>query len=148
MASTGASFRDELINEIYNWKIPDLHVYKEAWVGSRFVGQKRYLDIVIECRGHTIGIEAKTQQTEGTAYQKLSYAVDDVKRAPIPSLLVFSGAGIAPDVKAQLISSGVGLEIEWEPGKGFGTGLDILRQRILMELKLNWLNGQEDKRVF
>jgi hypothetical protein len=148
MAGTGASFRDELINEIYQWKIPDLHVYKEAWVGSRFVGQKRFLDFVVEYHGRTLGIEAKTQQTEGTAYQKLAYAVEDVKRAPIPALLVFSGAGIGPDVKAQLISSGVGLELEWEPGHGFSQGLDILKQRILMELGLNWLEEQSDKRVF
>lgn len=148
MANPGAGFRDDLINEIYSWKIPDLHLYKEAWVGSRFVGQKRFLDMVLECRGKTLGIEAKTQQTEGTAYQKLAYATDDLRKAPIPCLLVFSGTGIAPDVKAQLISSGIGLEIEWEPGKGFGAGLDILRQRVLVELGLAWLADQADKKVF
>jgi len=148
MANPGANFRDDLINEIFNWKIPDLHLYKETWVGSRFVGQKRFLDIVLECRGRTLGIEAKTQQTEGTAYQKLAYATDDLKKAPIPCLLVFSGTGIAPDVKAQLISSGIGLEIGWEPEKGFGNGLEILRQRVLIQLGLDWLQDQSDKKVF
>jgi len=148
MANPGSNFRDSLINEIFHWHIPDLHAYKEAWVGSRFVGQKRFFDIVLEHKGRSLGIEAKTQQTEGTAYQKLTYAVEDVKRAPIPALLVFSGNGIAPDVKAQLISSGVGLEIEWEPEKGFGQGVDILKQRVLLELKLDWLADQSDKKVF
>ena len=148
MPNPGASFRDELINEIFSWKIQDLHLTKEAWVGSRFVGQKRYLDMVLECRGKTLGIEAKTQQTEGTAYQKLAYATDDLKKAPIPCLLVFSGTGIAPDVKAALIGSGIGLEIEWEPGKGFGQGIDILRQRVHIELGLGWLQDQSDKKVF
>lgn len=148
MSGTGSSFRDAIINEIFSWHIPDLHVYKEVWVGSRFVGQKRFLDLVVECRGKTLGIEAKTQQTEGTAYQKLTYAVEDVKRAPIPAILVFSGSGIGQDVKAHLISSGVGLEVEWEPDKGFGEGLDILKQRILMELGLDWIGDQCGKRVF
>jgi len=144
----GAGFRDDLINAIYEWKIPGLHVYKEAFVGSRFVGQKRYLDMVVECRGKSLGIEAKTQQTEGTAYQKLAYALEDLRKAPIPALLVFSGVGISPDVKAMLISSGIGLEVEWDPENGFGQGLDILKQRIFMELGLDWLQDQVDKRIF
>jgi len=147
MPNPGVSFRDALINKIKSWKLPKLNIYKEPYVGSRFVGKKRKMDIVLECEGKTLGIEAKTQQTSGTAYQKLSYTIQDALITPIPSIVVFSGNGIKQDVKAQLLSSGIGLEVEWSPQSGFGSGLDILKQRISIELGLEWLSDQQGKKV-
>jgi len=147
MANPGNSFKWALIEEMKQWGISDLKIYSEVYVGSRFVGMKRKLDIVLECNGASMGIEAKTQQSSGTAYQKLSYTLEDAKRSPIPTLIVFSGEQIQPDVKAMIISSGIGLEIEWSPENGFGFGRDILKQRILIELGLDWLRDQEHRRV-
>lgn len=140
----GDLFKKAMIKEILSWKIPNLNVYTEVFVGSRFIGQKRRLDIVVECNNRTLGIEAKTQQSGGTAYQKLPYAIEDAKRCPIPTIIVFSGKEMKDDIRALLISSGIGLEIEWDPEKGFGFGLDILKQRIKIELGLNWLEDQKE----
>jgi hypothetical protein len=111
------------------------------------VGKKRNIDIVLKYQDKTLGIEAKTQQTSGTAYQKLTYSIEDAKRTPIPTIIVFSGKAIEQDVKAQLISSGIGLEVEWSPETGFGAGLDIFKQRVMIDLQMDWLADQADKRV-
>ena len=65
----------------------------------------------------------------------------------VSSIIVFSGAEIEQDVKAQLISSGIGVEVEWSEEDGFGLGLDIFRQRVLIELGLDWLNDQKNRKV-
>jgi hypothetical protein len=147
MPNPGNNFKDSLIQVILNWNLKELKVYSEVYVGSRFVGKKRKLDIVLSANNKTLGIEAKTQQTGGTAYQKLAYAIEDSKRCPIPTLIVFSGEFIEQDVKAQLVSSGIGIEMEWTPEKGFGFGLDILKQRVMIELGMDWLLEQEDRRI-
>ena len=147
MPNDGAIFRDNLIYEIKSWKLPELHIYKEPYVGSRFVGKKRKLDIVLEYKGKTLGIEAKLQQGPGTAYQKLSYTINDALITPIPTIIVFCGGGIEQDLKAQLLSSGIGVEVEWSPEKSFSAGSDILKQRVLIELGLDWLSDQEGKKV-
>ena len=56
-----------------------------------------------------MAIEAKLQETSGSAFEKLSYALDDCMAAPIPSIIVFSGRYILDDMKAKLISSGHGI---------------------------------------
>jgi hypothetical protein len=148
MPNLGQVFRDAIIEEIREWQIPDLHLYREIVVGSRFVGKKRKLDIVLQYDTRFLGIEAKYQATQGTAYQKLSYALEDARKTPIPTIIVFAGEGIEEDVKAQLISSGIGLEVTWSAENGFHSGVDILKQRILIELGLDWLSEQAEKRVF
>lgn len=147
MANPGNNFKEALIRTILSWNLEGLKVYSEVWVGSRFVGKKRKLDIVLSFKDSSLGIEAKTQQTSGTAYQKLAYAIDDSHKCPIPTLIVFSGEFIEQDVKAELVSSGIGIEMEWTPDDGFGFGIDILKQRIMIELGMNWLLEQEDKRI-
>lgn len=148
MPNPGNSFKESLIEVILNWNLENLKVYSEVFVGSRFVGKKRKLDIVLSYNNNTLGIEAKTQQSGGTAYQKLAYAIEDSKRCPIPTLIVFSGEFIEQDVKAHLVSSGIGIEVVWTPEEGFTSGLDILKQRIMIELGMNWLQEQEDRRVY
>ncbi len=148
MPNPGDLFRDALIEEIREWCIKDLHLYRELFVGSRFVGKKRKLDIILQYGNRYLGIEAKFQGTSGTAYQKLSYALEDVRKTPIPTIIVFSGEGIEEDVKAQLISSGMGIEVEWTDVDGFNSGLDVFKQRVLIELGLDWVSDQIEKRVF
>ena len=145
---SGNAFKRDLIEEMRRWMIPELKLYEEVRVGSRFVGKKRILDLVLSWRTKVLGLEVKTQQSGGTAYQKLSYAVEDAKRSPIPTFVVFSGSFIEVDVKAHLLSSGLGIEVEWSPEKGLGKGVDDLRQRIQMELGMDWLLEQENKRIF
>lgn len=147
MPNSGNKFRDSIINIILDWHFDNLNIYREPYVGSRFIGQERKLDIVLERNGNVLGIEAKLQQTSGTAYQKIPYTIEDSKKTPIPTIIVFSGDEIKQDVKALLISSGIGIEVEWDENNGFGYGIEILKQRIMIELKMNWLEDQQNKLV-
>ncbi len=147
MPNTGDIFRDALISLIKSWNINGLEIYKEPYVGQRFLGTKRNLDIVLRYNDKSLGIEVKYQKTSGTTYQKLIYSLEDCKTSPIPTIIVFAGKGIKMDVKVFLINSGWGYEVGFDGGKNsIIEGQDILKQRILMELGLNWLEDQKEKR--
>ena len=112
MPNNGNNFRHALAEYIRGWG-EGLAVEEEKYIGWRFIGTPRKLDIVImnpqNCR--SMAIEAKLQETSGSAFEKLSYALDDCMAAPIPSIIVFSGRYIRDDMKAKLISSGHGIEV-------------------------------------
>ena len=144
MANSGDMFRDALIAEIQSWGDP-IDILSEKPVGARFVKTPRYLDIILkyttENESKYLGIEAKVQNTDGTAYQKLTYALEDCKVCPIPTIIVFSGKGIRDDMKSQLITSGFGIEVEYDAANG--TIIDnhnLFRQRVYIELGLDWFS--------
>jgi hypothetical protein len=149
---TGDLFRDALIDEIKtNWAIPKLEVYREVWLGNRFVGKKRLLDIVLRYKDKTFGIEAKIQNSSGTADQKLFYTLDDCINSPIPTVIAFTGKEIGYDIKSKLVLSGYGIEVESQFNEMKNsvniTNTDVLKQRAKIELGLNWLDDQSSKKV-
>ena len=89
----------------------------------------------VNCR--SMAIEAKLQETSGSAFEKLSYALDDCIAAPIPSIIVFSGKFIRDDMKAKLISSGYGIEVGFQDGRVDDRHL-LLKQRVYIELGMNY----------
>jgi len=143
MPSRGDRFREAIIRYINSWG-EDIEVLREKPVGYRFVGTPRVLDIILRHGGRYMGVEAKLQETAGTAYQKLSYALEDCLACPIPTIIVFSGVGIKEDMKTKLVLSGRGIEVNFVPNDdnpredkieehGF-----LFRQRVYIELGLNW----------
>jgi hypothetical protein len=141
--SRAARFKTAIVRYIESWSEGAIKIREEKTVGYRFVGTPRRLDIVLGCRGRYVGIEAKLQDSPGTAYQKLSYALQDARACPIPVIIVFAGSGIKDDMKAALITSGIGIEVGFEEGGESDRIVDhhnILRQRILIELGLDWLD--------
>ena len=141
----GNAFRDAIVeyiaDEFKRLGITDVTIKREVIVGYRFVGQPRKLDIVLAREGRYLGIEAKYQEGSGTAYQKLSYTLQDAKVTPIPVIIVFAGSGIKQDMKATLITSGIGIEIEFDVGENRVIDYKhILLQRVMIELGLDWLS--------
>ena len=146
----GNAFRDAIVeyiaDEFKRLGITDVTIKREVIVGYRFVGQPRKLDIVLAREGRYLGIEAKYQEGSGTAYQKLSYTLQDAKVTPIPVIIVpviivFAGSGIKQDMKATLITSGIGIEIEFDVDKNRVIDYKhILLQRVMIELGLDWLS--------
>ena len=138
MPNNGNNFRHALAEYIRGWG-EGLAVEEEKYIGWRFIGTPRKLDIVImnpqNCR--SMAIEAKLQETSGSAFEKLSYALDDCMSAPIPSIIVFSGRYIRDDMKAKLISSGHGIEVGYENG-AIADRYELLKQRIYIELGMNY----------
>jgi len=127
----------------------EILIKEEVIVGYRFVNTPRKVDIVLYKNGRYLGIEAKLQEGEGTAYQKLSYTIEDCLRTPIPMIIVFAGKGIKEDMKAKLISSGIGIEVNFIEGNTpdedyIEDKYSILKQRIYIELGLNWLTENQN----
>lgn len=151
MPNRGHEFRDLLIGVLQSWNTPDLAVYREAWVGSRFLRGRRYVDVVVTYGTRSIGIEAKVQFGEGTADEKLFYALEDCRHAPIPMIIAFTGSHIRQDIQSQLILSGYGVEVETavDATTQHLTILDasVFQQRVRIVLGLDWLSDQLPRRV-
>ncbi len=137
MTNRGNEFRKAIVDYIKSWGEP-IEIEEEKIVGYRFVNTPRKVGIVLHYKGRYLGIEAKLQETGGTAYQKLSYTIEDCKSAPIPMIIVFAGEGIKQDMKAKLISTGIGIEVKFN-GSEIEDPNCIFKQRVYIELGLNWL---------
>lgn len=143
MADLGSAFRDAIVDYINSWN-ESLEVLIEVNVGARFIGTPRRLDVVIRNKDNNkyIGVECKVQFTDGTAYEKLSYALDDCISAPIPAIIAFAGPKIRDDMKSKLLMSGYGIELDFDEDENKGRVLkdtnNLFRQRCYIELGLNW----------
>lgn len=143
MAVSGSDFRDAIVDYINAWG-ENTETLIEVNIGARFIRTPRRIDIVIRNKENNkcVGIECKVQFTDGTAYEKLSYALDDCMSAPIPAIIAFAGEKIRDDMKSKLLMSGYGIELSFdEDEKGVRKLKDpynIFRQRCYIELGLNW----------
>lgn len=123
----------------------NLQVFTEINVGYRFVDTPRKLDIVIRNADNNrfLGTECKKQSSAGSSYEKIAYAIQNCKKSPIPTIVVFTGDQIKPDMKVSLFSSGVGLEVKLVKNSAnqyeVKDNKNMLRQRIYSELGLNWI---------
>ena len=113
MPNNGNNFRHALAEYIRGWG-EGLAVEEEKYIGWRFIGTPRKLDIVI----------MNPQNCRSMA-------------TPIPSIIVFSGRYIRDDMKAKLISSGHGIEVGYENG-AIADRYELLKQRIYIELGMNY----------
>ena len=152
MADLGANFRDAVVEYINGWS-ENIEVLKEVNVGARFIGTPRRLDIVVRNKDNNkyIGIECKVQFTEGTAYEKLTYALDDCISAPIPAIIAFAGSKIREDMKSKLIMSGYGIELVYEEDSNGERILEdpknLFKQRCYIELGLNWFPHASGQKI-
>ncbi|WP_027397943.1 PD-(D/E)XK nuclease superfamily protein [Anaerovibrio lipolyticus] len=144
MANDGNIFRDKIAEMIRSWD-SDLEVLTEKHVGLRFVNTPRKLDVIVQNKrnGKTMAIEAKLQRTPGSAYEKLSYALDDCLASPIPTIIVFAGKAIRADMRSKLITSGIGVEIGYLLDDNnricdIVDPLNLLRQRVYIALDMDW----------
>ncbi|MGH8654279.1 MAG: PD-(D/E)XK nuclease superfamily protein [Gammaproteobacteria bacterium] len=90
-------------------QVSDLRV-----VGRRIWGARRRIDVVLrhaETR-KSLGIECKYQGTKGSAEEKIAGTIEDIRAWPIHGIVVFSGEGFSPNMKAYLLSTGRAVEFE------------------------------------
>lgn len=138
MSGNGNKFRDAIAREVRSWG-ENIDILTEKPVGFRFVNTPRKLDIILKYDVKYLGIEAKIQESAGTAYQKLSYTLDDCIACPIPTIIVFAGDEIKDDMKSKLITSGIGIEVSYDNINDCIKDKDLLfRQRVYIELGLDW----------
>ncbi len=144
MANDGNIFRDKIAELVKSWD-PELEVLTEKHVGLRFVNTPRKLDVIVHNKrtGKSMAIEAKLQRTSGSAYEKLSYALDDCLASPIPTIIVFAGKEIRADMRSKLITSGIGVEVGYRLDNDdhiceIIDPLNLLRQRVYIALDMDW----------
>lgn len=89
-----------------------LAVRTEVRVGRRLWGAVRRIDVVLTdtTTRRTLGIECKFQGGAGSAEEKIPATVNDLAAWPIPGIVVIDGAGISPNMRLFLLSTGKAVE--------------------------------------
>ncbi len=146
MSNHGDRFKKAVRRYIESWN-ENIEIKEETVLGYRFVNVPRKIDLILRNKDNNryLAIECKLQETSGTAYQKLSYTLDDVKICPVPTIIVFAGNEIKPDMKSKLIMSGYGVEVEFIAGEDERGPKDkikdshnILREMVYIKLGMDF----------
>jgi hypothetical protein len=93
---TGNEYRDLIASYVHNAFGPHgLVVYTEISLGKTIIGKDRQIDVFVVRPGdqRAIAIECKFQDSQGTADEKIPYALDDLAALWIPGCLVYAGGG-------------------------------------------------------
>ena len=93
-----------------------LEVKTQVKLGRRVWGRERHIDVVLRRPeiGLRLGIECKYQGVAGTAEEKITATIEDIKAWPFRGLVVMHGNGFSRDFPA------------YARGKGKAIGFDEL----------------------
>ncbi len=85
----------------------------EVAVGRRVWGARRRIDVVLRHPDtrRSLGVECKYQGTQGSAEEKIAGTIEDIRAWPIRGIVVFSGDGFSPNMRAYLLSTGMAVEM-------------------------------------
>ena len=84
-----------------------VEVYDEVNAGTSMIGKQRRLDLLLLHRdsGRALALECKYQDTNGTADEKIPYALQDLATLRMPAAIVYAGTGFSMGVLHLLQSS-------------------------------------------
>jgi hypothetical protein len=84
-----------------------LKVYREVKIGKSIIGKNRSIDVFCVCdvANKAFAIECKYQQSQGTADEKIPYALDDLQALPMPGCIAYAGDGFSVGVLHMLQAS-------------------------------------------
>ena len=84
-----------------------IEVYREVAVGKSIIGKNRRVDLLLldQARGAAFAVECKYQDSQGTADEKIPYALDDLASLQMAGCLVYAGGGFSTGVQHMLQSS-------------------------------------------
>lgn len=70
-------------------------IYREVFAGKSIIGKNRRVDILLVCErtNQAYALECKYQDSQGTADEKIPYALEDVQALRMSGCLVYAGAG-------------------------------------------------------
>ncbi len=105
---TGHGYRDLIAGYIHHqYAEHGLVVYREISLGKTIIGKDRQIDVFVvrPADQRAIAIECKYQDVQGTADEKIPYALDDLAALWIPGCLVYAGRGWSKGVLHQLEGS-------------------------------------------
>lgn len=77
-----------------------IQVFEEVNVGTSIIGKQRRVDLfVLQPRDNkALALECKSQDTSGTADEKIPYSLQDLAALRMPSALAYAGAGFSEGV--------------------------------------------------
>jgi hypothetical protein len=83
-------------------------------VGKRLWGRVRIIDVVLrqDLTRKLLGLECKSQETAGSAEEKIPTVIQDIGAWPIPGIVVFDGAGFSREMRSYLLSTGKAVEFD------------------------------------
>jgi len=82
-------------------------IYREIFAGKSIIGKNRRIDILLVCEEtrQAYAIECKYQAGQGTADEKIPYALDDIQAMRMPGCVVYAGEGWSEGVLHMLRAS-------------------------------------------
>jgi hypothetical protein len=89
------------------YRLRGISVYREVFAGKSIIGKNRRLDILLVCKAtnRAFAIECKYQAGQGTADEKIPYALEDISHLPIAGCVVYAGEGWSDGILAMLRAS-------------------------------------------
>lgn len=107
---TGHQYADLIAEYIhYNFAQRGIKIYREVNIGKSIIGKNRRIDVFIisEPRNDAFAVECKYQDSQGTADEKIPYALENMRSLPLGGCIVYAGSGFSQGVLHMLQASEV-----------------------------------------
>jgi hypothetical protein len=104
---TGKEYANLVANYIaQRYRSHGLKVYQEVRLGKSIIGKNRHLDILVVSQDQKLvfAIECKYQAGQGTADEKIPYALADIESMWIPGCVAYAGEGFSEGILQMLRS--------------------------------------------
>lgn len=108
MALTSSAYTNLVARYIYHtYQHRGIAIYREVFVGKSIIGKNRRVDLLLVCAEtkQAYAIECKYQATQGTADEKIPYALEDIQALRMPGCIVYAGEGWSEGVLHMLRAS-------------------------------------------
>lgn len=105
---TGHEYVSLIADYLYrNYHSRGIKIYREVFAGKSIIGKNRRLDILIlsEKTNQAFAIECKYQGTQGTADEKIPYALEDIQALRMAGCIAYAGTGWSEGVLLLLRAS-------------------------------------------
>lgn len=113
-------------------------IYREVFAGKSIIGKNRRVDILLVSpkTGQAYAIECKYQASQGTADEKIPYALDDIQAMRMPGCIVYAGEGWSEGVLHMLRASAFAAYCL--PGPGLQAGDSTRELDHLLAMNFGW----------
>jgi hypothetical protein len=85
---------------LFNYERRGIRIYREVPIGKSIIGKNRKLDLLVldETSRDGFALECKFQGSQGTADEKIPYALDDLRAMRMAGGLVYAGEGFSTGI--------------------------------------------------
>lgn len=108
MSATSSTYAGLIARYLYHtYSGRGITIYREVFAGKSIIGKNRRLDLMLvsEETRQAYAIECKYQTVQGTADEKIPYALDDIMALRMPGCIVYAGEGWSDGVLHMLRAS-------------------------------------------